>query len=125
MMGDQKGAAHAHTRARTPKQLERQEQVFRLSVLEGLTHREIAAKLKIDKKTVARDIEAEKAMHLARLDDLYKRSLNLAGLAGVGGLAAAGKALEMRARILGLDAPTKVDAGLADLLNALAIPDSE
>lgn len=124
-------------RARTALQLERQEKIFVLNVIGGKSHREIAALLKIDKKTVASDIKAEakrrageiaerreteQAMHLARVDGFYFRSMELAMVAGSGALGAAGKALEMRAKILGLDAPTKVELGLQTLLDALDVP---
>jgi hypothetical protein len=124
----------ARTRARTPKQIERQEQVFALSVLHGKSHRAIAATLKVNKKTVSRDIEeeaqrradeiehrrdVEQAMHLARIDHLYRRGLDLAGTPGAGGLAAAGKALEMRARMLGLEKAPPVDDFREQLLRAM------
>lgn len=124
-------------RVRTPQQLERQEKVFELSVLSGNTHRQIAVILHIDKMTVASDIraeserrageiaerrETEQAQHVARLDDFYQQSMALRAAAGTGALGAAGKALEMRAKILGLDAPTRVEIGVQSLLDALDTP---
>ena len=102
--------------------------------MRGLTVRQIAAKLKIDPGTVITDLRAEEqlradetaeqretmlARQLAVVDDLYRKSMAKAGKPGTGALAAAAKALEMRARLLGLDAPTKVDVGLDKLLEAL------
>jgi hypothetical protein len=127
----QKGSA----RARSAKQLERQERAFALS-LDGLTHREIAAALSIDKKTAARDIaaeaqrradelgdrrETEQAIHLARLDRLYRRAEALERVPGIGALATCAKILEQRARLLGLDAPTKLDSAMDGLLRALDV----
>lgn len=121
------------TRKRTPRQLERQEKAFAMH-LDGMTYREIAAELKCDKETVQHDIhhelerraeelaehrEVEKAHQLALVDDLYKKSMANRSNAGTGALGAAGKALEMRAKLLGLDAPTKIDLGLSTLVDAL------
>jgi transposase len=126
---DQKGSA----RARSSAQLERQERAFALH-LDGLTHREIAAAMGIDKKTVARDLaaeaerradelhdrrEAEAAIHLARLDRLYRRAEALERVPGSGALATCARVLELRAKVLGLDAATKVDVGMQGLLDAL------
>ena len=122
---------------RTPKQLERQERCFEMHIVEGKTCRQIGAELHIDADTAARDInaeslrraseiaarrEVEQAQHIARIDDLYRKSIALSSAAGTGALGAAGKALEMRAKILGLDAPTKIDVGLSTLLDALDVP---
>jgi hypothetical protein len=102
--------------------------------LDGLTHRAIAAAMGIDKKTVARDLQAEaqrradevgdrreteQALHLARIDSLYFKALAFAAVPGSGSLATCAKLLEQRARVLGLDAPTKLDTALDGLLRAL------
>lgn len=123
---------------RTAQQLSRQEQVFKLRVLERMTVRQVAAKLKIAPETVTKDERAElelraseiedrrateKAAHLAIIDDLYLQSMKRKGTPGTGALGAAAKAVEMRAKILGLDAPTKVDVGLQKLVDALNASD--
>lgn len=123
---------------RTAMQLSRQEQVFKLRVIDRLTVRQTAAKLGISLETVIADEKAElelkaaeiddrraveQAAHLALVDDLYKQSMARKGTPGTGALGAAAKALEMRAKILGLDAPTKVELGVQALVDALAIPD--
>jgi len=120
--------------ARTPMQIERQERVFKLSVLERRTVRQIAAIEKIDPKTVLSDLKQEAArraeeraatreqdieIHLALIDDLREQALAAKGIPGTGAFGAASKAIEMRGKILGLEAPLKVDAGLADVLKAL------
>lgn len=119
---------------RTPQQLERQERVFTLNVLEGKTIRQIAAIEKIDTKTVLKDIRAEAArraeersatrehdleVHLAKLDDLALKALQDRLMPGTGAYGAVAKALEMRAKLLGLDAPTKIDVGIKTFLDAL------
>ena len=86
--------------------------------------------MRVDRKTVQSDIrfEAERradeiehrratelARHLARLNDLYFRARALAGKPGVGGLAAAAKALEQYAKVLGLEKSSALDP-LADAL---------
>lgn len=133
---EQSGATNARTRARrrTAIQLERQEKVFALRVIERKTVREVAAELSISQETVISDErcelerrsaeieerrETEKAAHLALIDNLYRESMASKGLPGTGALGAAAKAIEMRAKILGLDAPTKIDHGLQELVNAL------
>ncbi len=119
---------------RTAPQLDRQERVFQMRVIDRLTVRQVAAKLGISTETVLKDEraelerraaeieerrEVEKAAHLALIDDLYKQSMLRKGTPGTGALGAAAKAIEMRAKILGLDAPTKIEAGIQGLVAAL------
>lgn len=121
---------------RSPRQLERQRMCFELCVIEGLTHAEAALKLGINRKTVDRDVqveaelradeladrrETEKVMHLARLDDLYREALLLKDAPGLGALAVCEKVLAQRAKVLGLDAPTKIEIGIQGLLAALDV----
>jgi hypothetical protein len=125
-------------RRRTALQLSRQEQVFELSVLQGKTIRQISAQLEITQETVIKDLRAEEARrseelaaqrenaqarHLGMIDHLFERSMDLRGIPGTGALGAAAKAVEMRAKILGLDAPTKVDLGVQALWDALTPKD--
>jgi hypothetical protein len=126
-------------RTRTPIQLERQLKVFNLHI-EGKTHREIMKILGIaDTGTIVNDIrqeaelraaersemrEADQAAHLARIDELIASCRNRFDKQGTSALPTAAKALEMRAKILGLDAPLKVDMGMAELVKAIiAEPD--
>jgi hypothetical protein len=105
-----------------------------------MTVRQVAAKLKISQDTVIADEKAELerradeiegrrdvelAAHLSLVDDLYLESMKRKGTPGTGALGAAAKALEMRSKLLGLDAPTKVEIGIQQLVDALAIPDDE
>ncbi len=128
-----------NARPRTPQQLQRQERVFERSVIDGKTVRFIAKEMGIAQDTVIEDIrqesqrradelaanrETEQARHLSKIEDLYRRSLQLATTPGTGAMGAASKALEMRAKILGLDAPTRVEVGVAALLDAIDVPES-
>lgn len=133
--GEQSGATRDNGKGRrTALQLDRQEQVFRMRVIERMTVRQVAAELKISQQTVIDDEraelqrradeienrrEVEKAAHLALIDDLYLESMNAKDAPGTGALGAAAKAIEMRAKILGLDAPTKIDIGVQTLVDAL------
>ncbi len=139
---DRSNAAHAErsrtprTRRRTPAQIQRQGQVFELH-LEGKTHRQIAAELTISLETVVSDIrfeaalraeenaadrEQQQAVQLARCDALYADARKHFGTPGSSALPTAAKVLEMRSKILGLDAPTKVDGTIKVLEDALAPP---
>lgn len=124
----------ARTRARTAKQLDRQEKAFVLSVVDGLSTRAIAKQLRVDRKTVQSDVRfeaerraeeieqrraTEQAMQVTRLDHLFRRGMELAKTPGAGGLSAAAKSLEMRARLLGLDRVDKKDDVMDKLLQAL------
>jgi DNA-binding MarR family transcriptional regulator len=126
--GQQRGRGNRHDTER--KNL--QEQAFYLSV-EGKTCREIAKILNIDKTTASKYIraeeqiraeelaerrESEKARRIARLQQLSKLAESKSDVPGSGALGACGKFEEMINRILGVDAPTKIDVGLKDLLNA-------
>jgi transposase len=110
-----------------------QEQAFYLSI-EGKTCREIAKVLNIDKTTASKYIraeeqiradelagrrEAEKARRIARLQKLSKIAEDKADIPGSGALGACGKFEEMINRILGVDAPTKVEVGIQALVDAL------
>jgi DNA-binding CsgD family transcriptional regulator len=131
-------AASKPKRSRTAPQLSRQEQVFKLRVIDRMTVRQVAEKLNISLETVLADEraelerraeeieerrEVETAAHLALVDDLYRQAMSRKGTPGTGALGAAAKALEMRAKLLGLDAPTRVEVGVSQLIEALAIPD--
>lgn len=140
---DEKPASQAATKAertgtssRTPaemKRLLRQEEVFRKRIIERRTVRAVAEEMGLCLQTVIDDCKAElqrradeladrreteKVEQLSMVEDLYLQSLAMREVPGSGALGAAGKALEMRARILGLDAPTKVDVGLQKLFAA-------
>ena len=110
-----------------------QEQAFYLSV-EGKTCREIAKILNINKDTASKYIraeeqvraeelaerrESEKARRIARLQQLSKLAESKAEIPGSGALGACGKFEEMINRILGVDAPTKVEVGIQALVDAL------
>lgn len=137
------------TRARTPAQLERQEKAYALHI-EGLTYREIAEALKCDKDTVTRDIHAEwerrsseieerREFEKARAVNFYERVIGramkkselydtlLSERAGAKvtdhTLDSAIKARERIDKILGIDAPTKIDLGLEKLVQALEADD--
>ena len=137
--GNKSGQNRA-TRARTPKQLERQAQVFRMNVMERKTVREIAKELDISQETVISDIraeaqlraderaqlrEADMAIQVELTERLLDDSMRLADKPGTGALGAAAKAIEMRSKLLGLDAPTKIDAGLDAIMDALNIRPKE
>lgn len=136
---------------RTPQQLERQERVYLLNVVKGMTIRAIAAELGICANTVVADIkceadrraaelaerrETERAASVAFYDDIAARALKksdqydtlvdqalanpeLAARVTDRALDAALQARTRRDKILGLDAPTKVDIGIQSLLDAL------
>lgn len=121
-------------RKRTMTQIHRQAQVFEMSVFGDKTYREIAQELGISAVTVVSDMKAEaelraaglaqmrgseQARHLALVERHFIESMALKSIPGTGALGAAAKSLEMRAKVLGLDAPTKIDIGIAGLLEAL------
>jgi hypothetical protein len=132
---------------RTPAQLARQERVFALSVIEGKTTRQIAVLEGIDRGTViadlrhesarrAEDLKANREFEIERALSFYDEIAAMAvlkskmydGIARAGGkvvdhsLDAALKARERKDKILGIDAPTRIDVGLATLLEALEPP---
>jgi|SRR5579862_6183901 len=124
-------------RRRTPAQLERQARIFELHI-SGKTFREIKAELGITFDTIVSDIRHESALRaeeranvrdedqavqLARLDSLYSDASKRFDVPGTAALATAGKVLEMRAKLLGLDAPLKIDASLALLAESLSEDD--
>jgi hypothetical protein len=132
------GSGNGKGKERTAQQLERQERVFELRVIERMTVRQVAAAMKIDQKTVIADEraelqrradeiagrrEVEQAAHMAMIDNLLQTSRRNASIPGTGALGAQAKALEMRAKLLGLDAPTKVDVGMEKILEAIAPPE--
>lgn len=134
MTDTSKGGQSGVARARTPRQLERQEKVFVRSVLDGRSDRQIAKEMGLSRKTVRADILAEsyrrademasqrdvaRAEHLSLLQDLYQRSLALAKTPGSGALNAAAKCLEQRSKLLGLDQPSQTDPFIEKLLAAL------
>ena len=122
-----------------------QEQAFYLNVVEGKTCREIGDILKITKDSASRYIRAEaerrsseiaadrerlKAESVAFYDEMAALGVELAKKSEgafmqplIKGLDSALKARERRDKILGLDAPTKVDIGLEGLVNALTAGD--
>lgn len=130
----------SRVRKRTERQLARQAQVFELYV-SGKTLIKIARELGIGSlHTVIADIRAESelraaenaktresdtALQLARLDNLYNEATGRFDLQGTSALPTAAKVLEMRAKLLGLDAPTKVEVGIQTLLNALEPPEGK
>lgn len=139
------GGQSGTTRTRTPQQLERQEKAFHYSVVDGKTYREIALLLGCDKDTVTKDIRAEqerrseeiaerREVEKARAVAFYERVIGKAmvksdildGLLLTPGskvndhsLEAAIKARERIDKVLGIDAPTKIDLGVQTLLDAL------
>ena len=147
-------------RERTAQQLERQENVFRMSVVQMKTTREIAKELSISQQTVTSDIRHEaarradeikerRAEELARSVSVYQNVQRLAlnkgqrydkvvekmldGGGEKGGRASVTdrtldsiiSAQERIDKLLGLDAPTKVEVGLSALLDALTVPDDK
>lgn len=124
---------HGQSQSRTAKRRELQEQVYLARVIEHLTVRQVAEKLGIATETVmayekaeqvrrvdeiASQREEQQANHLALIDDLHRSAMALRSVPGTGSLAAAAKAIEMRAKILGLDAPTRIDIGVQRLVEA-------
>ncbi len=129
---------------RTPQQLERQERVWKLSVLEFKTIRAIAAEVKIAQETVISDlryefarVEAEterrraneQAISIATYQgiavDAIRKGEMYDGIAGAGGkvvdhtLDARLKARERLDKILGIESPTRVDLTMQTLIDAL------
>jgi hypothetical protein len=112
--------------------------VFELHI-QGQTFREIQKALNIGhRKTITEDIlaerdlraeeraavrEADQAEQLARIDDLIKEARARYDKQGTGSLGAAAKALEMRSKLLGLDAAMKLDVGLDAVVEALIAKD--
>jgi len=131
------------TRERTPAQLERQEKAYDLHI-SGKTYRQIAEILSCDKDTVTTDIRAEqqrradeiaerREVEKARAVSLYERVIDRAlkksdiydELVMQPGAKVTDRTLEavIHAReridkVLGVDAPTKIDLGLDKLFTA-------
>jgi FixJ family two-component response regulator len=123
--------ARAHTRERTAAQLERQAKVYDYHVA-GASVRKIAAKLRIDKSTVMRDIAEERRLRvkaagedaevyrvdaIAFYETIKRRSIRASDDSRW--VSEAVKAQTRIDRIRGIDQPVKVDAGLEGLLKAL------
>lgn len=132
-------------RPRTPAQLERQEHAFSLSVMHGKSVREVAAELGCDKDTAAADIRREQDRRAEELGErrenervravtFYEHIIGRAIaqsdrndallVAGKGGFSdrSLDVAIAARARIdkiLGLDAPVRIDPGFDVLLAAI------
>ena len=123
---------------RTPAQLERQECVFNLSVMHGMSVRKIASLLELDYKTVVKDLrseearrseelgerrEAEKARAVAYYEAIADRAIRISADPKMPGdtarLTEALKARERIDKILGIDAPVQIEAGLGAFLDAL------
>ena len=133
------GQTRAPTRARTPAQLERQEKAYHASVVLQMSHRAIAKELKVDKDTIADDIRHEsrarveanaanreynQANALAMLAEVIRRALrrDSRGQVGDRSLDTIVRAQEQIHKLLGLDAPTKVEVGIQDFLKAFEVP---
>jgi hypothetical protein len=139
--GGARSKAERPSRARTSKQLERQEKVFNLSVLEDKSYREISAELGIAMQTVVDDMrhealrradeiaarrDTELARGIAFYDRAVKKGMQLAEKSTEAfmqplarGLDSAIKARERIDKLLGLDAPTRVDVAVQGLVEAL------
>lgn len=122
-----------------------QEEAFLLNVMEGLSCREIAERMGIDKDTAAKyirveterrakELGGERDKHTARAVAFYStvaaKAVKLADKADaafmqplVKGLDSAIHARERIDKLLGLDAPTKIDMGLQSLIDALGAGD--
>lgn len=114
---------------------------FLMSIVDGMSTREIGAVLDIDHHTAAKYIREESARRAKSLDatreqmvaeavafydeasslgiELARKSTDAYMQPLVKGLDAAIKARERKDKILGLDAPVKVDMGLQELVNAI------
>jgi predicted DNA-binding protein YlxM (UPF0122 family) len=125
---------------RSPYKLLRQEKVFQLHALEGLSNDEIAAKLGVHRDTVASDLKAEQELRMTELEltrdaqlvnqlMLVQRVINSSyedrKNKGTGAYAAHTEALKQRAKLLGLDAAVKIDLGFATILDAINILPTE
>ncbi len=121
---------------RSARQLSRQERAFELSVIEGLTTAQIARELGISEPTVRGDLRAEETLRIAEneetrsaeqvrqlmlVQDVIKEARASRNRPGTGAFSAMTKGIEMRAKLLGLDAPTKIELGVAQLLEAISI----
>jgi hypothetical protein len=129
---------------RTAVQLERQEKAFLLNVIECRTIRQVAIDLGVSQETVISDIrhemelrakenesrrEHDTAVSIARYQGVItkaeKKSELYDGIAGAGGkvvdhsLDAILKAQERIDKLLGLEAPSRIDLGLSTLLEAI------
>ncbi len=121
---------------RSAKLLNRQERAFELSVIEGMSVPQIARTLGVSEFTVRSDIRAEEVIRIAESEEtrsaeqvrqliLVQDVINEARASrnrpGTGAFSAMTKGIEMRAKLLGLDAPTKVELGVSQLLEAISI----
>ena len=145
----QSKAEHPRKRGRTPAQLDRQSEIFDMSVCELLSYRQIIAAFKergesLSMDTVVADIrheeqrradelgarrETEKARSVAFYESVQREGMRLAKKSDdafmqplARGLDSAVKARERIDKILGLDAPTKVELGIQSLLESLDVP---
>lgn len=130
---DGKKPARKAPKNRTPAQLDRQFKAFSMHIA-GKTHREIMAELGIGSpKVVVADIRAESELRakereafrdtdreqqLARLDSLYRDAAGHFSQPGTSALPTAAKVLELRAKLLGLDAPLEVNVTVDALMEA-------
>lgn len=139
-----KSGQSGHSRARTPAQLERQTKAYEMSI-DGMSHRAIADKLNVDRKTVAADIhaeatrradeiakrrEVEKARSVSTYERVIQRAVKKSDMYDEIALTPGSKvtdrtleaiihARERIDKVLGIDAPTKVEIGVESLLKAL------
>lgn len=121
---------------RSAKLLNRQERAFELSVIEGMSVPQIARTLGVSEFTVRSDMRAEEVIRIAEseetrsaeqirqlmlVQDVIKEARASRNRPGTGAFSAMTKGIEMRAKLLGLDAPTKIELGVAQLLEAISI----
>lgn len=111
---------------RTQHQLARQKRAFdlKISLDRRWTHEQIAKELHVDADTITADLryeserrrpkdEAERIQermeHIAQIDEVIAQSFHDRGSQGTGAYGALTKALEMKAKVLGLEAPQRVE----------------
>jgi hypothetical protein len=112
----------------------RQLMVFTMFYVDGKTYDEITVETGHSSATIAADLKAETArraeaiaedrdvqigIQLAMVEDLRRKSLDARLFPGTGAFGAAAKSIELRAKLLGLDAPSKVDVTLQNLVDSL------
>ena len=122
-----------------------QEQVYNLRVLECWSVEEVCTKLGMSSKTVlayekaeltrraeenAERRECDQEVSIARYERIFRKGMELAERSTsafmqplIRGLDSAAKAQERIDKIKGLDAPTKVELGVQQLIEALSIPE--
>lgn len=134
-----KGSGNGKDRSRkpTPLQLERQEKVYDLSI-DGYTVRQIAKVMVISQETVITDLreeskrrsaelgerrDDEKARSVAYYEKIARKAVAIATKPKMPGdsgrLADAIKARERIDKVLGIDSPTRIDATVQGLRDAL------